>query len=218
MQNNERQQADTARDESREVPPPADEPGVGETHEFQGSFHEARGSTEPGMDIDLVEENTDVDLKRMMATLRRDEKLEIEETNREIMAVLNSLGADTAKYRRERSETSRAVVSDIYSPPMVTAATKLLPELRIIAGFALDLTTADTDGQVWDFDSQVMRERALKKVLEERPLLLIGSPMCTAFRPWQKINDKIRCPVTVAAEKVERLNMWSSARGSTGST
>ena len=54
--------------------------------------------------IDLVEEKTDVDLKQLMATPRRDEKLEIEETNREIVAVLNSLGADTAKYRRERSK------------------------------------------------------------------------------------------------------------------
>ena len=56
LQNDERQQAATARDESREVPPPADEPGVGEIHEFEGSFPEARGSAEPGMDIDLVEE------------------------------------------------------------------------------------------------------------------------------------------------------------------
>ena len=138
-------------------------------------------SAEPGMDIGLVEENDDVDIKRMMATLRRDEKIEIEETNREIMAVLNSLGADTAKYRRERSKSIRAVVSEIYSPPRVTAATKLLPELRIIPGFALDLTTADTDGQLWDFDSKVMRERALQKVRDEKLSLLIGSPMCTAF-------------------------------------
>ena len=46
-----------------------------------------------------------------------------------------------------------------------------------------------------------MMERALKKIREERPLLLIGSPICTAFSTWQRIDDKIRCPVTVAAEK-----------------
>ena len=98
------------------------------------------------------------------------------------MAVLSSLGADTAKYRRERSKSIRAVVSEIYSPPRVTAATKLLPELRIIPGFALDLTTADTDGQLWDFDSKAMRERDLKKVREERPLLLIGPPHVHSFQ------------------------------------
>ena len=55
------------------------------------------------MDIDLVKENTDV--KHLMASLKRHEKREIEETNREIMAVLNCLGVDTAKYRRERSKS-----------------------------------------------------------------------------------------------------------------
>ena len=48
--------------------------------------------------------------------------------------------------------------------------------MRIIPGFALDLTTADVDCQLWDFDNKVMRDRALKNVREERPLLLIGSP------------------------------------------
>ena len=59
----------------------------------------------------------------------------------------------------------------------------------------------DTDGQLWDFDNKVMRERAFQKVLDERPLLLIGSLMCAAFRRGTRINDKIRCPVTVAAEE-----------------
>ena len=55
---------------------------------------------------------------------------------------------------RERTKVIKAAVSEIYSPPRVTAATKLLPELKIIPGFALDLTTADTDGALWDFDSK----------------------------------------------------------------
>ena len=63
-------------DESREVHPPTDEPGVGETHGFEGSIPEARGSIEPGMDIDVVEENVDTDLKELMAVLRRHERLE----------------------------------------------------------------------------------------------------------------------------------------------
>ena len=32
-------------------------------------------------------------------------------------------------------------------------------------------------------------------------MLLIGSPMCTAFSTWQRVNNEIRDPVTVAAEK-----------------
>ena len=95
----------------------------------------------------------------------------------------------------------KAVVSEIYSPPRVTACIRLLPELRLIPGFALDLTTADSDGKLWDFDSKEMRERAMRRVKEERPLLLVGSPMCTAFSTWQRTNSLLKCPVIVAAEK-----------------
>ena len=91
----------------------------------------------------------------------------------------------------------------------MTAAAKLLPEPRVIPGFASDLTTADEDGSLWDFDSKVMRDCAMAKVKSERPQLLIGSPMCTAFSTWQRINNLIRDPATVAAEKrraVEHLS------------
>ena len=83
----------------------------------------------------------------------------------------------------------------------MTAAAKVLPEPRVIPGFALDLTTADEDDSLWDFDSKVMRDRAMAKVKSERPQLLIGSQMCTAFSTWQRINNLIPDPVTVAAEK-----------------
>ena len=36
------------------------------------------------------------------------------------------------------------------------------------------MTTADVDGALWDFDSKAMRDRAMKRVREERPQLLIG--------------------------------------------
>ena len=39
----------------------------------------------------------------------------------------------------------------------------------------------------------------------ERPMLLIGSPMCTAFSTWQRINDKIRDPSVCAAEKARAV-------------
>ena len=67
----------------------------------------------------------------------------------------------------------RAVVAEIYSPPKVTAACKLLPELKLILGFALDLTTCDADGKQWDFNEKEMRDRARRRVLDEEPLLLV---------------------------------------------
>ena len=77
----------------------------------------------------------------------------------------------------------------------------MLPELRIHPGFALDLTTNDADGAAWDFDNLEMRQRALDRVRREKPLLLVGSPMCTAFPTWQYINQSRRDPAIVEAEK-----------------
>ena len=48
-------------------------------------------------------------------------------------------------------------------------------------GFALDLTTNDENGQPWDFDDSRQRNRGTRKVLVEKPDLLVGSPMCVEF-------------------------------------
>ena len=42
--------------------------------------------------------------------------------------------------------------------------------------------------------------RARERLLRERPMLLVGSPMCTAFSTWQRINNKIRDPEAVKGE------------------
>ena len=48
------------------------------------------------------------------------------------------------------------------------------------------------DGKPWDFDRPEQREKARALIREQKPLLLIGSPMCTAFCQWQNINNKYR--------------------------
>ena len=63
-------------------------------------------------------------------------------------------------------------------------------------GFALDLTVVDPDdGKPWDFEIAAKREKALRKVQMEKPTLLIGSPMCTAFSNLQKLSRDRRDPV-----------------------
>jgi hypothetical protein len=54
-----------------------------------------------------------------------------------------------------------------------------------------------------------MRDRAWAKVEQEQPLLLIGTPMCTAFSAWQHINNKKRDPKVVAAEYEKGLRHLS---------
>ena len=83
---------------------------------------------------------------------------------------------------------------------------KLLPELRLIPGFALDPTTVDEeDGTPWDFDDPRKRTKALERVRREAPMLLVGSPMCTAFSTGRHINDRIRDEKVVAKEKERAL-------------
>ena len=117
--------------------------------------------------------------------------------------MVRSFGSEQHRYRRECQKLLR----------WVTAAIQLLPGLRLVQGFALDLTTKFTDGSLWDFDLKAMCGRAMKKVRQEKPLLPIGSPLRTAFSKWQRINDKLRCPVTMAAEKmrvIEHLRLCVS--------
>jgi hypothetical protein len=87
-------------------------------------------------------------------------------------------------------------VSEIYSPLRVNrAATKI----GLKPGFSLDLTETDPyDGMPWDFSKEEKRARARKRVVSEKPFLLVGSPPCTAFSTLFQSNvtrmhpDKVR--------------------------
>ena len=140
------------------------------------------------------------ELRQLVNELTRDLQKELKDIEGEIMNVVLSLGASKREYLKERRRGMRCIVSEIYSPPRVTAATKLLPELRCVPGFALDLTTTDERGRRWDFDDADTRERARALLRAQKPMLLIGSPMCTAFSSWQNINSKFRDPRVVEQE------------------
>ena len=77
-------------------------------------------------------------------------------------------------------------VSEVYSPPRVTG---LAPEMGLLPGYALDLSVCDPDdGRPWDFNDPEKRKKALALVFTRRSLLLIGSPMCSAFSNIQNLN------------------------------
>ena len=77
-----------------------------------------------------------------------------------------------------------------------------MPRSEVLAGFALDLTTHDSDGRAWDFDDEEMRRRARKKVDTEEPMFLIGSPFCTPYSPLQALSANRRDPEEVKREQV----------------
>ena len=55
------------------------------------------------------------------------------------------------------------------------------------------------DGQPWDFNVRAKREKAREILRKQRPYLVIGSPMCTAFSSWQHLNNA-RLGNTAAAQ------------------
>ena len=125
-------------------------------------------------------------------------RLEEEDVN--ILALVRQLGGNGYAYRKERAKAVQRIVSEIYSPPRVTAAAKLLPELKCIFGFALDLIVNDEHGNPWDFDAARRRERARKMVEQQKPMLSVGSQVCTAFSAWQHINKLKRDAGVVSRE------------------
>ena len=71
---------------------------------------------------------------------------------------------------------------------MATACT--LQTIGLKAGEAMDLTTG------WDFNFEAHRVRARENIKRDKPLVVIGSPPCTAFSQLQTFN-----PVTPDSER-----------------
>ena len=68
-----------------------------------------------------------------------------------VCQVFSSLGRSHA---RDKREAMRRIVSEIYSPPRVTAEIVRSRSRHLLPGFAMDLTTCDpTDGKLWDFNN-----------------------------------------------------------------
>ena len=104
--------------------------------------------------------------------------------------ILMSLGSSGRRYARETRAACRRIVSEVYSPPRVTAELKRQRHKHLVAGLALDVTMVDPDdGMPWDFNLPSKRAKARRKIEVQKPFQLIGSPMCTAFSAWQHLNE-----------------------------
>ena len=64
----------------------------------------------------------------------------------------------------------------------------LQPNLDLSPGFAFGLQVDNENGQPWDSDKTDHREKCLKMIQDQKPLFIIGSPMCTAFSILQGLN------------------------------
>ncbi len=74
--------------------------------------------------------------------------------------------------------SSRVDVAEVYSPPrIVTEAAKK----GLITGSSMDLTTTDEMDRPWDFTKIHMRNHAIRRIMDEKPAVLMLSPVCTHF-------------------------------------
>jgi hypothetical protein len=80
-------------------------------------------------------------------------------------------------------------VSEIYSPPRVTAELKRKPREHLVPGFALDLAVVDPDdSKPWDFSDCRPQDKAMKMVRTQPPYMVIGSQECKAFCTFMTLN------------------------------
>ena len=102
--------------------------------------------------------------------------------NDDCLTLIAHLCIERKSYHREHKRAMRRMVSEVYSPPRVTKVLSGMKGHPLVPGFALDITCVDPDdGEPWDFDRPDKRNKALQMVRDQKPLFLVGSPMCTAW-------------------------------------
>ena len=171
---------------------------------------------------DFLESHPNLAASKQMRKMAQQTAEESEEDIREVLATIARLGGSARKYAREKKNAVNRMVAEVYSEPRVTAAARVLPSLKLILGFVMDLLTNDEDGNPWDISRKDMRQKCREMLDKEKPMLLVGSPICRPFSSWQRINDKLRDPALLDPGSPSFLyrsstafvlpRKWSSAR------
>ena len=105
---------------------------------------------------------------------------------------IRSIRADSEDMFSVIIATVRKHVSEVWSPPRVTA---LASEYVLSPDMAYDIETKDDLGNPWDFDKPEQRNKCINEILTQKPAFLIGSPMCTAFSILQGLNRSKMDPI-----------------------
>ena len=120
----------------------------------------------------------------MLTVFEKDHRAEGERRHTDMTTLVASMVQRGSKFRREATRKTRAIVAEIYSAPRVTEAATRHARL----------------GVRWDFNLRERREKAERLIDEQRPLLLIESPRCSAFGKLRNINQTRRDPKVARAE------------------
>ena len=149
----------------------------------------------------LVDTRTQEDVERSIKTLTtQDREVQmkhvrdaINHINKRMPTQCNDLGTQL-DHTMLGMLAKQIQVAEVYNPPRVVEVAK---SMGLRGGWSLDLTTHDEHGHPWDFNKQHMRNKAVRKLLSDKPLVLIGSPMCTAYSTMNRINYARMDPIEV---------------------
>ena len=155
----------------------------------------------PGENADMYTDHVDVQSLIDVCAAEPEMCDELEKDAKAIMQVVRDLGGNRREYAHEWRKAMSHIVSEVFSPPRVTKVLKMMPSLRMLPGYALDLTTCGEEGNAWDFDKFEMRQKARKLIAEQKPYVLIGSPQCTPYSSLQAMNASKRDPLQVQRER-----------------
>ena len=93
-------------------------------------------------------------------------------------------------------------VTELFSPPRVTAEMQSLPILGFVPGSTFDLRV-DSNGVSWDFLRADDRRRARNQIQKEKPYLVCGSPPCTYYSILTRMNFSRMDPEKLRRKKSE---------------
>ena len=90
-----------------------------------------------------VDPNLDTDMRDLARLFIVEARDEARQHHAEAASIVGVLGGDGRKYIRERARAALSIVSELYSPPRVSAMAARMPRYGIEPGLALDLTVSD---------------------------------------------------------------------------
>jgi hypothetical protein len=144
---------------------------------------------------EIAEEKKDEDMVLRLGGIMRmayDEELEEKLVGRskEAGKRRKNWRADSDKMEEVlKLENVDTAILNIYSPPRINA---IIEMWKLLPGWSVDFTALDPDdGQPWDFNIQEKRDKAERLARDKCGLLVIGSPMCSAYDQMQKLNKAI---------------------------
>ena len=133
------------------------------------------------MALDKLEIRTEDRLKEFKHNIRRAiNEIEQKEAQKEYRVRSEQLSRTMRILLFEQMD-----VAEVYSRPRIA---KMAHQMGLRAGWGLDITTCNEAGKPWDFNCPKMRNEAIRKLLIDKPRLLIGSQMCGSFSVMNHIN------------------------------